>query len=109
MKYKFKFEIDYSDMSKEDMRDAKLSILDSDIEMMESEVDPQIKLPIPEVGSIILVGNEDYEVTNMKYKIDEDYTVIFCLTSVKVKNEKTRDKNNAMLNRMSAMMSNKIK
>ncbi len=105
MKYKFKFEIDYSGMSKEDMRDAKLSILDSDVEMMESEVDPQIKLPIPEVGSIILVGNEDYEVTNMKYKIDEDYTIIFCLTSVKVKKERKTKNNNAKLSRMSSMLS----
>ena len=82
MIYKLKFEIDYSDMSKDEIRDSKLDeILESDKEMIEVLIDPSIK--IPSIGDTVVLGDVDYLIRSNKIKIERDcYTTIYLVRSV---------------------------
>lgn len=94
MKYKIKFELDYSDLSKQEMRDSKINeILTSDKVMMEVEVDPQIKLPLPEVDSIIEIDGKDYKIKSTKFRMESDcYTVVHLVESIESVREKQRER-----------------
>ena len=82
MKYKLKFEIDYSGMNKGEIRDSKLSeILTGDKEMLEIDIDPSVSIPI--INEVVVLGNSDYKVIYNKYKIEADcYTTILLVKLV---------------------------
>jgi len=92
MKYKIKFELDYSEMSKQEMRDSKIKeVLSSDIVMMEMEVDPQIKLPLPEVDSIVEIDGIDYQIKSTKFRMESDcYIVVHLVENLELLREKKR-------------------
>jgi hypothetical protein len=97
MKYKIKYELDYSDLSKEEIRDLKIKeVLSDDNEMLSIEIDPQIKLPLPEVDGVIDINGKDYQIRKIKHKIESDcYTVIYLVDSVesiRKKEEESRDR-----------------
>jgi len=83
MKYKLKFEIDYSNMSKDEIRDSKLSeVLSGDKEMLEITIDPSVKIPV--VDDIVILDDNEYKILSNKYKIESDcYTTILCVRSLK--------------------------
>lgn len=84
MKYKIKYELDYSDLSKEEIRDLKIKeVLSDDNEMMSIEIDPKIKLPLPKVDGIVDINGKDYQIKKIKHKIESDcFTVIYLVDSV---------------------------
>jgi hypothetical protein len=90
MKYKIKFELDYSDLSKQEMRDSKINeILTSDKVMMEMEVDPKIKLPLPKVDSIIEIDGKDYIIKSTKFRMESDcYTILHLVEDLDLIKEK---------------------
>ena len=97
MKYKIKYELDYSDLSKEEIRDLKIKeVLSDDNEMLSIEIDPQIKLPLPKVDGIIDINGKDYQIKKIKHKIESDcYTVIYLVDSAESigkKEEESRDR-----------------
>lgn len=106
MKYKIKFEIDYSGLSKQEIRDSKLTeVLNSDKRMMEMEIDPLITLQQPKEGDVIDLNGDDYQIMNTKFKMDSDcYTIIHLVESVEVLREKKSKENKAQMKRMSQML-----
>ena len=107
MKYKIKFELDYTGMSKQEMRDSKINeVLSSDKVMMEMEVDPQIKLPLPEVDSIVEIDGTDYQIKSTKFRMESDcYTVVHLVENLESVREKKRKENNERLEAMRSMLS----
>jgi len=92
MKYKIKFEIDYSGLSKQEIRESKLTeVLNSDRKMMELEINPLIKIKQPEKGDIVELDNKDYRIINTKFKMESDcYTIIHLVESLnEFKNRQT--------------------
>lgn len=100
MIYKLKFEIDYSDMSKDEIRDSKLDeILESDKEMVEVTIDPSIK--IPSIGDTVVLDDVDYIIRSNKTKIEKDcYTTIYLVKSVKIIKEEKKKSDESMYNVM---------
>ena len=75
MKYKLKFEITFPDMEKADEREAKLNLISSDIT---TEIESEYPLPIPTEKSIVLLGELNYEVTAIRYKLEQDCYIVIC-------------------------------
>lgn len=115
MKYKIKFEIDYSKMNKQEMRDSKIEeVLSGEKEMLEMEVDPLIKLPLPEKGNIIDIDGVDYQIMDSKFKMESNcYTIVHLVESVEVirrrKEEADKDMYNKMAQLSGAMSSSSTK
>ena len=105
MKYKIKFELDYTGMSKQEMRDSKIDeVLSSDRVMMEMEVDPQIKLPLPEADSVIEIDGTDYQIKSTKFRMESDcYTVVHLVENLESVREKKRKETKEQLKAMSSM------
>jgi len=106
MKYKLKFEIDYSNMSKDEIRDSKLSeVLNSNKRMMEMEVNPLMTLQQPKDGDVIDLHGDDYKIMSTKFKMDSDcYTIIHLVESVESLNEKKKEESKAQRKIMSQML-----
>lgn len=100
MKYKLKFEIDYSNMSKDEIRDSKLSeVLSGDKEMLEITIDPSIKLP--SIDDVVILGDNEYKILSNKYKIESDcYTTILCVRSLE---EVERERKTSFDSKINAM------
>lgn len=100
MKYKIKYELDYSDLSKEEIRDLKIKeVLSDDNEMMSIEIDPKIKLPLPKVDGIVDINAKDYQIKKIKHKIESDcFTVIYLVDSVESVRKKQMDERTRMIN-----------
>lgn len=107
MKYKIKFEIDYSGLSKQEVRESKLTeVLNSDRRMMELEIDPLIKIQQPKEGDIVDLFDEDYKIISTKFKMDTDcYTIIHLVESVNVIKEREDKEHKSQMERMSKMLS----
>lgn len=100
MKYKIKYELDYSDLSKEEIRDLKIKeVFSDDNEMMSIEIDPKIKLPLPKVDGIVDINGKDYQIKKIKHKIESDcFTVIYLVDSVESVRKKQSDERTRMIN-----------
>ena len=106
MKYKIKFELDYTGMSKQEMRDSKINeVLSSDKVMMEIVVDPQIKLPLPEVDSVVEINGTDYQIKSTKFRMESDcYTIVHLVEDLELIKEKERKENDSRMRAMKAML-----
>lgn len=105
MKYKLKFEIDYSNMGKDEIRDSKLSeVLSGDEEMLEITIDPSIK--VPGIDSTVILSDKEYKIISNKYKIEYDcYTTILCVKLLTVVEEEKRKENKSRMDTMASLMS----
>jgi len=105
MRYKLKFEIDYSNLSKDEMRDSKLSeVLSGDEKMLEIEIDPVIK--VPSIGEIVILSDKEYKILSNKYKIESDcYTTILCVKLLSIIKEEEKKDSESRMKTMKAMMS----
>jgi len=105
MKYKLKFEIDYSNLSKDEMRDSKLSeVLSGNEKMLEIEINPAIKVPV--VDDIVILSDKEYKILSNKYKIESDcYTTILCVKLLTVVEEEKRKENKSRMDTMASLMS----
>jgi hypothetical protein len=105
MEYKLKFEIDYSNMSKDKIRDSKLSeVLGGDKEMLEITIDPSIKIPL--IDDVVILGDKEYKIMSNKYKIESDcYTTILLVKSIEEIERLRKKEGDDMRNRMSQMLS----
>jgi hypothetical protein len=103
MKYKIKFEIDLSGMDKQEVRDYKIELIQSGIESIETEIDPNIQLPIPKVGDNVVLSNKDFRIMDIKYLINsEEYVIIFL---VKLKDVIIREEDKTIQRSINAMRS----
>ena len=104
MEYKLKFEIDYSGMSKDEIRDSKLSeVLSGDEEMLEITIDPCIK--IPSVDEVVILSNNDYKIISNKYKIESDcYTTILSVMLLSEIKRKEKESNIRRVNSMKGLL-----
>ena len=93
MKYKIKFELDYSNMSAQEIRDSKIDeVLLNKNELMEMEIDPQFKLPLPKIGETVDIKGKQYGVINSKTRIDDvSYTVVYLVESHEGRKSKKPD------------------
>lgn len=74
MKYKLKFEITFPDMDKADEREAKLNLISSEIT---TEIESEYPISTPVEKSIVILGDIEYEVVCIRYKLETDcYTTI---------------------------------
>jgi hypothetical protein len=84
MKYKIKFEIKYGDLSKDEIRDHKLGLLDQDIT---TEIESEYPLSIPSKDEMIELGEELYSINMIYHKLEKDcYTSVISVISNKIKN-----------------------
>jgi hypothetical protein len=84
MKYKIRFEIKYGDLSKDEIRDHKLGLLDQDIT---TEIESEYPLNIPCKDEMIELGEELYSINMIYHKLEKDcYTSVISVTSNKIKN-----------------------
>jgi hypothetical protein len=103
MKYKIKFEIDLSGMDKQEVRDYKIELIQSGIESIETEIDPNIQLPIPKVGDNVVLSNKDFRIMDIKYLINSEEYVIILL--VKLKDVIIREEDKTIQRNINAMRS----
>lgn len=75
MKYKLKFEITFPDMDKADEREAKLNLINSDIK---TEIESEYPIPTPVEKSIVILGELEYELSEIRYKLEADYYTTIC-------------------------------
>jgi hypothetical protein len=75
MKYKLKFEITFPDMDKSDEREAKLNLISSEIT---TEIESEYPIQAPSEKSIVFLGDVEYEVVLIRYKLDTDYYKTIC-------------------------------
>ena len=84
MKYKIRFEIKYGNLSKDEIRDHKLGLLDQDIT---TEIESEYPLNIPCKDEMIELGEELYSINMIYHKLEKDcYTSVISVTSNKIKN-----------------------
>ena len=84
MKYKIRFEIKYGDLSKDEIRDHKLGLLDQDIT---TEIESEYPLNIPCKDEMIELGQELYSINMIYHKLEKDcYTSVISVISNKIKN-----------------------
>ena len=84
MKYKIRFEIKYGDLSKDEIRDHKLGLLDQDIT---TEIESEYPLNIPSKDEMVELGEELYSINMIYHKLEKDcYTSVISVTSNKIKN-----------------------
>jgi hypothetical protein len=84
MKYKIRFEIKYGDLSKDEIRDHKLGLLDQDIT---TEIESEYPLNIPSKDEMIELGEELYSINAIYHKLEKDcYTTVIYVISNKIKN-----------------------
>jgi hypothetical protein len=84
MKYKIRFEIKYGDLSKDEVRDHKLGLLDQDIT---TEIESEYPLNIPCKDEMVELGEELYSINMIYHKLEKDcYTSVISVTSNKIKN-----------------------
>jgi hypothetical protein len=84
MKYKIRFEIKYGDLSKDEIRDHKLGLLDQDIT---TEIESEYPLNIPCKDEMIELGEELYSINMIYHKLEKDcYTSVISVISNKIKN-----------------------
>jgi hypothetical protein len=75
MKHKLKFEITFPDMDKADEREAKLNLINSDIK---TEIESEYPIPTPVEKSIVILGELEYELSEIRYKLEADYYTTIC-------------------------------
>jgi hypothetical protein len=84
MKYKIRFEIKYGNLSKDEIRDHKLGLLDQDIT---TEIESEYPLNIPCKDEMIELGEELYSINMIYHKLEKDcYTSVISVISNKIKN-----------------------
>lgn len=84
MKYKIKFEIKYGDLSKDEIRDHKLVLLEQDIT---TEIESEYPLNIPSKDEMVELGEELYSINAIYHKLEKDcYTTVIYVISNKIKN-----------------------
>jgi hypothetical protein len=84
MKYKIRFEIKYGNLSKDEIRDHKLGLLDQDIT---TEIESEYPLSIPSKDEMIELGQELYSINMIYHKLEKDcYTSVISVISNKIKN-----------------------
>jgi hypothetical protein len=84
MKYKIRFEIKYGDLSKDEIRDHKLGLLDQDIT---TEIESEYPLNIPSKDEMVELGEELYSINAIYHKLEKDcYTTVIYVISNKIKN-----------------------
>jgi hypothetical protein len=103
MKYKIKFEIDLSGMDKQEVRDYKIELIQGNIESIETEIVPNIQLPIPKVGDNVVLSNKDFRIMDIKYLINSEEYVIILL--VKLKDVIIREEDKTIQRNINAMRS----
>jgi hypothetical protein len=110
MKYKIKFEIKYGDLSKDEIRDHKLGLLEQDIT---TEIESEYPLNIPSKDEMVELGEELYSINMIYHKLEKDcYTSVISVISNKIKNmldtkQRKLDTEREM-ERMSSMFSFKV-
>lgn len=83
MKYKLKFEIKYPSLEKDVIRDMKLNSILSNVN---TEIYSDQPMNSPLRNDIIILGDIEYIVSNIKYKLDdEQYTIIVDVVDSKMK------------------------
>ena len=75
MKYKLKFEITFPGMESHEIREAKLNLLNIE---MTSEMESDYPIPVPSNQSIIILGEIEYLMVDVKYKLEKDYYTTIC-------------------------------
>lgn len=110
MKYKIKFEIKYGDLSKDEIRDHKLGLLEQDIT---TEIESEYPLNIPSKDEMVELGEELYSINMIYHKLEKDcYTSVISVTSNKIKNmldtKQRKLDNEREMARMSSMFSFKV-
>jgi len=96
MKYKIKFEIDNSELSKAEIRDIKIDLLISDTD---SEFDFNPLFKIPEKGERIMIGDIEWEVMGYKYSLNKnEYKVIVLIIDERIKRINTDKQLKDMIN-----------
>ena len=84
MKYKIKFEIKYGDLSKDEIRDHKLGLLEQDIT---TEIESEYPLNIPSKDEMVELGEELYSINMIYHKLEKDcYISVISVISNKIKN-----------------------
>ena len=110
MKYKIRFEIKYGDLSKDEIRDHKLGLLDQDIT---TEIESEYPLNIPCKDEMIELGEELYSINMIYHKLEKDcYTSVISVISNKIKNmldaKQRKIDTEREMERMSSMFSFKV-
>ena len=110
MKYKIRFEIKYGDLSKDEIRDHKLGLLDQDIT---TEIESEYPLNIPSKDEMIELGEELYSINAIYHKLEKDcYTSVISVISNKIKNmldaKQRKLDTEREIERMSSMFSFKV-
>jgi hypothetical protein len=110
MKYKIRFEIKYGDLSKDEIRDHKLGLLDQDIT---TEIESEYPLSIPSKDEMIELGQELYSINMIYHKLEKDcYTSVISVISNKIKNmldaKQRKIDTEREMERMSSMFSFKV-
>jgi hypothetical protein len=110
MKYKIKFEIKYGDLSKDEIRDHKLGLLEQDIT---TEIESEYPLNIPSKDEMVELGEELYSINAIYHKLEKDcYTTVIYVISNKIKNmldtKQRKLDNEREMARMSSMFSFKV-
>jgi len=110
MKYKIRFEIKYGDLSKDEIRDHKLGLLDQDIT---TEIESEYPLNIPSKDEMVELGEELYSINMIYHKLEKDcYTSVISVTSNKIKNmldaKQRKLDTEREIERMSSMFSFKV-
>lgn len=107
MKYKIKFEIDLSGLSKQEIRDHKIDMIQSDLESLEMEIDSYVgifQMPIPKVDECIYLYGREYKVMGNKYSLDkEEYSLILVIKSkedLKIQQDRENDLKLSALRRL---------
>jgi len=102
MKYKIKFEIKYGQLSKDEIRDHKLDLLNQDVT---TEIVSDYPLNIPSKDEYIELGEELYSINDIYHKIGKDcYTSVISITSNKVKNIIERENQKHLMEKMRQML-----
>jgi hypothetical protein len=110
MKYKIRFEIKYGDLSKDEVRDHKLALLDQDIT---TEIESEYPLNIPSKDEMVELGEELYSINMIYHKLEKDcYTSVISVISNKIKNmldaKQRKLDTEREIERMSSMFSFKV-
>lgn len=102
MKYKLKFEITFPDMDKADEREVKLNLINSEIT---TEIESEHPISIPVEKSIVILGDLEYELTMIRYRLDPDYytTICYVVDANYLSNKREKDFHNE-LKRMSKII-----
>lgn len=95
MKYKLKFEITFPDMEKDDERDAKIVLLNSDIV---TEVESESPINVPSENSIVILGDVEYGVVVIRHKLDKDFYTTICYVANAEYLLRKREKSQEMYN-----------